>query len=105
LPSFFFILLTAESAKKGLIIRKETAKWRGEYPSTPNILLKAQAASWLSARLFSLDRFLQNSLSNYREFYRKLSREAPVCQQLYRNNGKISGNFLRMDAAAIGCPT
>jgi hypothetical protein len=105
LPSFFFILLTAESAKKGLIIRKETAKWRGEYPSTPNILLKAQAASWLSARLFPLDRFLQHSLSNYREFYRKLSREAPVCQQLYRNNGKISGNFLRMDAAAIGCPT
>lgn len=54
-------------------MRIETAKWRGERPPPSHIFQKAQTTSLLSARLFYLDKFLQNPLSNYREFCRSLS--------------------------------
>lgn len=53
-------------------MRIKPAKWRGERPPPPHIFQKARTTSLLSARLFSLDSFLQNSLSYYRELCRKL---------------------------------
>ena len=53
-------------------MRIKPAKWRGEHPPLPHIFQKARTTSLLSARLFSLDSFLQNSLSYYRELCRKL---------------------------------
>lgn len=56
-------------------MRIETAKWRGERPPPSHIFQKAQTTSLLSARLFSHDRFLQNSLSYYRGFCRSPSKK------------------------------
>ena len=52
------------------------AKWWCNQGPPVFIFREAQAARWLLAPLFSIDSFLQNPLSNDREFCRKLSHES-----------------------------
>ncbi len=54
-------------------MRIKTAKWRGERPPPLHIFQKRRRQPRRCLRLFSIDRFLQNSLSNYKGFYRSLS--------------------------------
>lgn len=54
-------------------MRISAARWQGEHPPPSYVFQKTRIAFWLFALLFSFDRLLQNSLLNYRGFWRSLS--------------------------------
>lgn len=54
-------------------MRIEAAKWQGDRPPPTHIFLKARVALWLPVTFFSFDTLLQNSLSIYGGFCKRVS--------------------------------